>query len=89
MPELKELAPSGTRRMSANPVANGGSVRKAAQTLPDFRNYAVEVARPGASRRKTPVCSASFLSDVMRDNMTYFRVFGPDETASNRLQRDL
>ena len=82
--DLRELAPSGTRRMSANPVANGGSIRKAPK-LPDFRNYAVGIAAPGASTAENTRVLATFLRDVMRDNPGIFRVFGPDETASNRL----
>ncbi len=82
--DLRELAPSGTRRMSANPVANGGSIRKAPK-LPNFRNYAVGIAAPGASTAENTRVLATFLRDVMRDNPGIFRVFGPDETASNRL----
>ena len=84
IPELKELAPTGPRRLSANPVANGGLVRKALR-LPDFRNYAVEVAKPGTTMVENTRVLGVFLRDVMRNNMTNFRVFGPDETASNRL----
>jgi xylulose-5-phosphate/fructose-6-phosphate phosphoketolase len=84
IPELKELVPRGQRRMSANPVANGGSVRKALR-LPDFRNYGVEVNAPGTTTAGSTGTAAVFLRDVMRENMTTFRVFGPDETASNRL----
>jgi xylulose-5-phosphate/fructose-6-phosphate phosphoketolase len=83
-PDLKEMAPSGTRRMSANPVANGGSVRKALK-LPDFRDYAVGVPAPGATAAGNTEALAAFLRDVMRENAGMFRVFGPDETASNRL----
>ena len=84
IPELKALAPAGHRRMSDNPVTNGGLVRKALR-LPDFRSYAVEVIKPGNTMvENTPVLGA-YLRDVMRKNMDSFRVFGPDETASNRL----
>jgi xylulose-5-phosphate/fructose-6-phosphate phosphoketolase len=83
-PELKALAPRGTRRMSANPISNGGLVRKPLR-LPDFRDYAVAVPEPGASYAEPTRVLGGFLRDVMRDNMTSFRVFGPDETASNRL----
>jgi xylulose-5-phosphate/fructose-6-phosphate phosphoketolase len=83
--ELKELAPKGPRRMSANPHTNGGLVRKPLR-MPDFRDYAVEVAHPGQSRAQNTYVLGQFLRDVMRNNMTNFRVFGPDETASNRLQ---
>jgi xylulose-5-phosphate/fructose-6-phosphate phosphoketolase len=84
IPELKELPPSGARRLSANPVANGGTVRRALR-LPDFRKYAVEVTQPGRDRVESTHLLGVFLRDVMRNNMTNFRVFGPDETASNRL----
>jgi len=83
--ELRELAPTGTRRMSANPHANGGLLRKDLK-LPDFRNYAVKVPTGGAVRHENTKPLGEFLRDVMRSNMTSFRVFGPDETASNRLQ---
>ena len=83
--ELKALAPEGERRMSANPHANGGRLRQPL-TMPDFRNYAVAVARPGQTEAQNTHVLGQFLRDVMRRNMTNFRVFGPDETASNRLQ---
>jgi xylulose-5-phosphate/fructose-6-phosphate phosphoketolase len=83
--DLKALAPSGSRRMGANPHANGGLLRKDLK-LPDFRQYAVEVARAGKVLHENTRPLGEFLRDVMRDNMTTFRVFGPDETASNRLQ---
>ncbi len=83
-PELKELAPTGPRRLSANPITNGGLVRKSL-LLPDFRDYAVEVTRPGTTMVENTRVLGVFLRDVMRNNMTNFRVFGPDETASNRL----
>ncbi len=84
IPELKELAPEGARRMSANPVSNGGLVCKALH-LPDFRNYAVKVTKPGADMVENTHVLGGFLRDVMRKNMNSFRVFCPDETASNRL----
>jgi xylulose-5-phosphate/fructose-6-phosphate phosphoketolase len=83
-PELKALAPAGRRRMSANPHANGGVLRKALK-LPDYRDYAVKVERAGAVLHENTRPLGNFLRDVMRNNMTNFRVFGPDETASNRL----
>ncbi len=83
-PELKELAPAGPRRMSANPIANGGKVRKPL-SLPDFRDYAVRVTKPGTVLAENTRLLGKFLRDVMRNNMDNFRVFGPDETASNRL----
>jgi xylulose-5-phosphate/fructose-6-phosphate phosphoketolase len=83
--ELKELAPKGQRRMSANPHANGGILRKPLD-LPDFRDYAVPVPKPGNDYVSPTEILAKFLRDTMRRNMTSFRVFGPDETASNRLE---
>ena len=85
IPELKELAPKGNRRMSANPVANGGLLRKGLQ-LPDFRNLAVAVKKPGVTLAGNVPTLGNFLRDVVRMNMTNFRVFGPDETQSNRLE---
>jgi xylulose-5-phosphate/fructose-6-phosphate phosphoketolase len=82
--ELRELAPTGTRRISANPHANGGRLR-AALRLPDFRGYAVPVTQPGGAENQSTQVLGEFLRDVMRGNMSNFRVFGPDETASNRL----
>jgi len=86
-PELRALAPAGRRRMSANPHANGGLLHKELK-LPDFRAYAVDVAQAGAGKmhHENTKPLGEFLRDVMRANMTTFRVFGPDETASNRLQ---
>ena len=83
--ELRELSPKGTLRMSANLHANGGLLRKDLK-LPDFRNYAVAVPQAGKELYENTRPLGQFLRDVMRDNMTNFRVFGPDETASNRLQ---
>ena len=83
-PEIKELAPIGHRRMSANPHANGGLLRKDLK-MPDFRQYAVDVTHPGQVEAENTGVMGVFLRDVMRNNMTNFRVFGPDETASNRL----
>ena len=83
--ELRELSPKGTLRMSANRHANGGLLRKDLK-LPDFRNYAVAVPQAGKELYENTRPLGEFLRDVMRDNMTNFRVFGPDETASNRLQ---
>jgi xylulose-5-phosphate/fructose-6-phosphate phosphoketolase len=85
LPELRELAPEGRRRISDNPHANGGLLRKALD-LPDFRDYAVKVKNPGTEEAFPTEVLAAFLRDVMRQNMTNFRVFGPDETASNKLQ---
>ncbi len=85
IPELRELAPRGDRRMSANPHANGGVLRKALK-MPDFRDYGVEVATPGTVEVGNTLPLGNFLRDIMRNNMSNFRVFGPDETASNKLQ---
>jgi xylulose-5-phosphate/fructose-6-phosphate phosphoketolase len=82
--ELQELAPSGTRRISANPHANGGVLRKELE-LPDFRDYATKVTAPGVAYALPTDVLAHFLAEVMRRNMSSFRVFGPDETASNKL----
>jgi len=85
IPELKALAPQGHRRMSANPVANGGLLRKPLD-MPDFRSSAVEVKKPGATLAGNVPTLGNFLREVMRLNMRSFRVFGPDETQSNRLE---
>jgi xylulose-5-phosphate/fructose-6-phosphate phosphoketolase len=85
IPELKELAPKGHRRMSANPVANGGLLRKALD-MPNFRESAVAVKLPGATQAGNVPTLGNFLRDVMRMNMTNFRIVGPDETQSNRLE---
>jgi xylulose-5-phosphate/fructose-6-phosphate phosphoketolase len=85
VPQLKALAPRGNRRISANPHANGGLLRKDLR-LPDFRKYAVNVPARGAVEHENTKPLGQFLRDTMKNNMTSFRVFGPDETASNRLQ---
>jgi len=85
VPELRALSPKGVRRMSANPHANGGVLRKDLR-LPDFRQYAVDVTRKGVLSYENTKPLGEYLRDVMKNNMTSFRVFGPDETASNRLQ---
>ncbi|HXX11563.1 MAG TPA: phosphoketolase family protein [Burkholderiales bacterium] len=85
LPELRALAPEGRHRMGANLHANGGLLRKDLK-LPDFRQYAVDVAQAGKVLHENTKPLGEFLRDVMRANMTSFRVFGPDETASNRLQ---
>jgi xylulose-5-phosphate/fructose-6-phosphate phosphoketolase len=84
IPELKTLAPQGTKRMSASPHANGGVLRKDLR-LSDFRDYGVPVEYPGKSEVENTNPLGKFLRDVMRNNLQNFRVFGPDETASNRL----
>jgi xylulose-5-phosphate/fructose-6-phosphate phosphoketolase len=83
--ELAALAPTGTRRMSASPHANGGELLRAL-TLPDFRDYAVDISSPGTSSTSATAVLGQMLRDVIRANPTTFRLFGPDETASNRLQ---
>jgi xylulose-5-phosphate/fructose-6-phosphate phosphoketolase len=82
---LRALAPHAHRRMSANPHANGGKLRRPLR-MPDFRDYAIEVKKPATEYMGATEILAKFLCDVMRQNPTNFRVFGPDETASNRLQ---
>ena len=84
LPELRELAPKGERRMGANPHANGGLLRKALR-LPDFRDYAVTVEKPGTTEVGPTQILGQFLRDVARNNPTNFRVLSPDENASNRL----
>ena len=83
-PELAALAPEGTRRMSANPHANGGLLLRDL-ILPDFRDYAVELPSPATTFAEPTRVLGAFLRDVVARNLTNFRVFGPDETASNRL----
>ena len=84
IPELRKLAPEGELRISANPHANGGVLRKPLN-LPDFRDYAVDPKGHGQLYISPTATLAKFLRDVMKRNMTNFRVFGPDETASNKL----
>src|SRR6266404_2696394 len=85
--ELAELPPAGNRRMSANPHANGGLLMRDL-VMPDFRKYAVEVSKPGTEVAESTRVLGKFLRDVMKLNSESknFRVFGPDETASNRLE---
>lgn len=82
--EIAALAPVGERRMGANPHANGG-LRLRELRLPDYRDYAVAVARPGQDDAEATRVLGTFLRDVIVRNPDNFRVFGPDETASNRL----
>jgi xylulose-5-phosphate/fructose-6-phosphate phosphoketolase len=86
-PELAELPPHGTRRMSANPHTNGGLLLRDLR-LPDFRDYAVEVKTPGAITAESTGIMGKFLRDVMKLNMPHknFRLFSPDENNSNRWQ---
>jgi len=83
--EIRDLAPAPELRMSANPSTNGGEVLTALR-LPDFRDYAVDVPSPGGSISEPTRVLGSWLRDVITDNPHNFRIFGPDETASNRLQ---
>jgi len=84
VPELAALAPRGDRRMSANPHANGGLLLRDLR-LPDFREYAVDVPAPGATISEATRVLGGWLRDVIKDNSENFRLFGPDETESNRL----
>ena len=84
MPELAALAPTGERRMGMNPASNGGLLLRDLE-LPDFRDYAVTVPQPGAVDGEATRVLGTWLRDVIKANMTTFRLFGPDETASNRL----
>jgi xylulose-5-phosphate/fructose-6-phosphate phosphoketolase len=84
IPELQALPPTGLRRMSANPTANGGLLRRPLD-MPDFRKFQVEVKEPGKSVAGNVPALGSFLREVMRLNMKNFRIFGPDETQSNKL----
>ena len=86
MPDLAALAPEGDRRMGANPHANGGLLLKELE-MPDFRSYAVDVPVPGTEVREATRETGKFLRDIMKLNLDScnFRVMGPDETSSNRL----
>ncbi len=84
VPELQALPPRSWQRMSANPHANGGLLLRDL-SLPDFRGYAVAMDRPGTTRAEPTRVLGTFLRDVIRQNQETFRLFGPDETASNRL----
>jgi xylulose-5-phosphate/fructose-6-phosphate phosphoketolase len=83
MPELRALAPRGTRRMSANPHANGGVA--VPLEMPDWHRYAVAVERPGVTRHESTRAFGELLRDLYKTNPTRFRLMCPDETASNRL----
>src|SRR5262249_43801634 len=86
LPELAALAPKGNRRMGANPHANGGLLLKDLQ-MPDFRQYAVKVIRPGDAFDESTRVLGRFLRDILKlnDGAQNFRIMGPDETDSNRL----
>jgi xylulose-5-phosphate/fructose-6-phosphate phosphoketolase len=87
-PELAELPPEGERRMGANPHANGGLLMKELR-MPDFRDYRVEIPSPGAVEAADTLVLGGFLRDVVRlnEDQKNFRIFGPDETLSNRLDK--
>tara|TARA_Y100000814_G_scaffold28091_1_gene18340 strand:+ start:1853 stop:4222 length:2370 start_codon:yes stop_codon:yes gene_type:complete len=82
--ETVALAPEGTRRMSANPVANAGLLRRELD-LPDFRDFRIDLAAPGAEIASATGALGTWLAEVIRRNPDNFRLFGPDEVASNRL----
>jgi xylulose-5-phosphate/fructose-6-phosphate phosphoketolase len=83
--QLRELAPTGQHRIGDNPHANGGVLLRDLR-LPNFRDYAINVAQPGAIEAEATRVMGAFLRDVMKDNheQQNFRIFGPDETSSNR-----
>ena len=86
VPELAAFAPKGNRRMGANPHANGGLLLRDLK-LPDFRDYALEVSAPGAVEAQDMMELGAFVRDIVKLNPNTFRVFGPDETMSNRLNK--
>jgi len=86
IPELKALPPVGTRRMSANPVGNGGVLRKPLN-IPDYKGYALTVKQGGATSQPSMTNMATYLRDIVKANPHNFRVFGPDETESNKLSK--
>ncbi len=83
--ELAELAPKGKRRMGDNPHANGGLLRRDL-IMPDFRSYAIEVIKPATVEAEATRVAGKFLRDIIKLNEHNFRIMGPDETASNRLE---
>ena len=84
--ELRDIAPVGNRRMGANPHANGGLLLRDLK-LPDFRDYAVDVPKPGSVKAQDMMELGGFIRDIVKENPTNFRIFGPDESMSNRLNR--
>ncbi|MCU0566226.1 MAG: phosphoketolase family protein [Oculatellaceae cyanobacterium Prado106] len=82
--EIKAMAPTGTKRLGSTPFANGGLLRRELK-MPDFRQYGIAVERPGTIEAENTKPVGVFLRDVMKENMTNFRVFGPDENTSNKL----
>ena len=85
-PDLKAFAPAGNRRMAANPHANGGLLLRDLK-LPDFRDYALKVDAPGAVEAQDMLELGAFVRDIVKLNPQIFRIFGPDETMSNRLNK--
>lgn len=83
-PEIKATAPIGDKRLGSTPYANGGLLMQEL-CLPDFRQYGVQLEQPGAIEAENTKPLGVFLRDVMKNNMTNFRVFGPDENTSNKL----
>ena len=86
LPEIAALAPKGNRRMAANPHANGGLLLRDLK-LPDFRAYGLAVPAPGAVEAQDMLELGAFVRDIVKLNPTTFRIFGPDETMSNRLNK--
>lgn len=86
LPEIAALAPKGNRRMAANPHANGGRLLRDLK-LPDFRDYALDVPAPGAVEAQDMLELGAFVRDIVQRNPDTFRIFGPDETMSNRLNK--
>lgn len=84
LPEIKAVAPTGDKRLGSTPYSNGGLLRRELN-LPDFRPYGVTVENPGTTEAENTKPLGMFLRDVMQENMTNFRVFGPDENTSNKL----
>jgi len=84
VPEILEMAPQGSRRMGANPHANGGLLKRALR-MPDFREYAIKVDKPAQIEAENTPPLGRLLRDIMRANLQNFRVFGPDENTSNKL----
>lgn len=84
LPELKDIAPTGLRRMGSNPHANGGHLKRDLR-LPDFRQYRAKFEKPGVIQMENTRPLGAFLRDIMKANMNNFRVFGPDENTSNKL----
>ncbi|MBR1376299.1 MAG: phosphoketolase family protein [Bacilli bacterium] len=84
--EIKDIIPKGSHRMGSNPNTNGGYLLKSLK-LPDFRKYAVDVTAPGAVKTQDMLELSGFIRDIYKENPNNFRLFGPDETMSNRLYK--